>query len=179
MLEEANQLFPTSATSRSQPEHFLYDLVPLHSKRCIGKDQIPIKYRVSVFQFSKGVSFHIEHSQVIPRALLLSDLWLVPPNLKSKLKPRVLNKRMSDHVFRKGIIHNHDAAPNILFIAILVASLLILFRPYQLPLYDVDDLLTVIIHKRLLYNPNISLAMWSADFTKPTSTSRLNMTSPK
>lgn len=42
-----------------------------------------------------------------------------------------------------------------------------------------DDLLTVIIHKRLLYNPSISFAIWSADFTNPTSTSRLNMTSPK
>lgn len=29
------------------------------------------------------------------------------------------------------------------------------------------------------YNPIISFAMWSADFTKPTNTSRLNMTSPK
>lgn len=38
---------------------------------------------------------------------------------------------------------------------------------------------TVIIHKRLLYNPSISFAMWSADLTRPTSTSRLNMTSPK
>ena len=32
---------------------------------------------------------------------------------------------------------------------------------------------------RITHNPSISLAIWSADFTKPTSTSRLNMTSPK
>ena len=29
------------------------------------------------------------------------------------------------------------------------------------------------------HNPSISFAIWSADFTNPTSTSRLNMTSPK
>ena len=33
--------------------------------------------------------------------------------------------------------------------------------------------------QEITHNPNISFAIWSADFTKPTSTSRLNMTSPK
>ena len=99
--------------------------------------------------------------------------------MKLKLKPHILNKCMSDHLFRKSIALNHDTAQNVLLVAVLVASLLILFRSFQLSLHDTEDLLTVIIHKRLLYNPSISFAMWSADLTKPTSTSRLNMTSPK
>ena len=33
--------------------------------------------------------------------------------------------------------------------------------------------------QEITHNPSISFAIWSADFTKPTSTSRLNMTSPK
>ena len=130
-------------------------------------------------QFSKEVSFHIKQSQVVPHGLLLPDLRLVSPNLKSKLKPHILNKCMSDHLFRKSIALNHDAAQNVLFVAILVVSSPILFRSFQLPLHDTNDLLTVIIHKRLLYNPSISFAIWSADLTRPTSTSRLNTTSPK
>lgn len=132
-----------------------------------------------MLQLSKEVSFHIKQSQVIPHGLHLSDSRLVSPNLKLKLKPHILNKCMSDHLFRKSIALNHDAAQNVLLIAIFVSSLLILFRSFQLPLHDTNDLLTVIIHKRLLYNPSISFAMWSADLTRPTSTSRLNTTSPK